>query len=131
MAKSRKEKSSILDEYCSNTHQNRKYVIRKIRSSISLVPKRRGGKEVIYDGYVKAALAKVWEIFDYPCGQRLAPLLRTEVDRLRQLEEIVIPTEVAEKLKKVSPRTIDRALKHQRQVLHLNRKYHRKRNPLI
>jgi len=29
MAKSRKEKSLILDEYCSNTHQNRKYVIRK------------------------------------------------------------------------------------------------------
>ena len=69
MAKSRKEKSAILDEYCSNTHQNRKYVIRKIRSSISLVPKRRGGKEVVYDGYVKAALAKIWEIFDCPCGQ--------------------------------------------------------------
>ena len=51
MAKSRKEKSLILDEYCKNTHQNRKYIIRKIRSSISLVPKRRGGKEVIYDGY--------------------------------------------------------------------------------
>ena len=131
MAKSRKEKSSILDEYCSNTHQNRKYVIRKIRSSISLVPKRRGGKKVVYDGYVKAALAKVWEIFDYPCGQRLAPLLKTEVDRLRQLEEILIPNEVAEKLKKISPRSIDRLLTHQRQVLHLNRKYHRKRNPLI
>ncbi len=131
MASVRKDKSAILDEYCSNTHQNRKHVIRKIRSSISLVPKRGGGKEVVYDGYVKAALAKIWEIFDYPCGRRLAPLLRTEVDRLRQLEEIVIPTEVAEKLKKVSPRTIDRVLTHQRQVLHLNRKYYRKRNPLI
>jgi len=51
---------------------------------------------------VKAALAKVWEIFDYPCGQRLAPLLKTEVDRLRQLEEIVIPNEVREKLKRIS-----------------------------
>jgi len=131
MAISRKEKSSILDEYCGNTGQNRKYVIRKLSSSISLVPKRRGGKEVIYDGHVKAALAKLWEIFDYPCGQRLAPLLKTEVDRLRQLEEIVIPSEVAEKLKRVSPRTIDRALKHQRNVLHLNRKYRRKRNSLI
>ncbi len=46
---SRKEKTSILNEYCRNTGQNRKYVIRKIRSSISLVPKRRGGKEVIHD----------------------------------------------------------------------------------
>ena len=131
MVKSRKKKSLILDEYCKNTHQNRKYIIRKIRSSISLVPKRRGGKEVIYDGYVKVALAKVWDIFDEPCGQRLAPLLKTEVDRLRQLEEIFISNEVAEKLKRISPRTIDRALKHQKQVLYLNRKYRPKRNPLI
>jgi len=131
MAKSRKEKSLILDEYCSNTHQNRKYIIRKIRYSISLVPKRRGGKEIIYDGYVKVALAKIWDIFDEPCGQRLAPLLKTEVDRLRQLEEIFVTNEVTEKLKRISPRTIDRALKHQKQVLHLNRKYRPKRNPLI
>jgi len=41
MAKSRKEKSSILDEYCQNTGQNRKYVIRKIRSPIFSEPKKR------------------------------------------------------------------------------------------
>jgi len=131
MAKSRKEKSLILDEYCKNTHQNRKYVIRKIRSRISLAVKRRGGKPVIYDGYVKAALAKVWDIFDYPCGQRLAPVLRTEVDRLRVQEELVIPNEIADKLKRISPRTIDRALRHQKEALHLNQKYRQKRNPLI
>jgi len=70
---------------------------------------------------VKVALAKLWEIFDYPCAQRLAPLLKTEVARLRQLEEIFIPSEVAEKLKAISPATIDRKLKHQREVLHLKR----------
>ncbi len=121
MASARKEKSAILDEYCANTGQNRKYVIRKIRSRISLKVKRRGGKPVIYDGYVKAALAKVWDIFDDPCGQRLAPLLRTEVPRLRQLEEIFIPNEVADKLGRISPATIDRKLKHQREMLHLKR----------
>lgn len=131
MTKSRKEKSLILDEYCTNTHQNRKYVIRKIRSSISLRVKRRGGKPIIYDGYLKAALAKIWEIFDYPCGQRLAPLLRTEVDRLRVQEELVIPNEIADKLKRISPRTIDRALRRQKEALHLNQKYRQKRNPLI
>jgi len=119
--RSKKEKSSILDEYCRNTHQNRKYVIRKIRSLRSSAPRRRKKRKVIYDGYVKAALAKVWEIFDYPCGQRLAPLLKTEVARLRQLEEIFIPSEVAEKLKTISSATIDRKLKHQREVLHLKR----------
>lgn len=131
MTRSRKDKSSILDEYCGNTSQNRKYVIRKLSSPISLVIRRRGGKPVIYDGQVKAVLAKTWEIFDYPCGQRLAPVLRTEVDRLRVQEELVIPNEIADKLKRISPRTIDRALRRQKEALHLNQKYRQKRNPLI
>jgi len=41
MAKSGREKSAILDEYCSNTGQKRKYMIRKIISRISLAVKRR------------------------------------------------------------------------------------------
>ncbi len=120
MAKSRKDKSSILDEYLKNTHQNRKYAIRRIRS-FSSAPKERRKRKQTYDGYVKAALAKLWEIFDYPCGQRLAPLLKTEVNRLRQLEEIFISNEVAKKLTKIAPATIDRKLKHQREILHLER----------
>jgi len=75
MTRSKKEKSSILDEYLRNTHQNRKYVIRKINSPIPSTPKKRI-REEIYDGYVRPALVKVWEIFDYPCGQRLAPSLK-------------------------------------------------------
>ncbi len=76
MTKSKKKKLSILDEYCRNTHQNRKYVIRKVNSPIPSTPKKRI-REEIYDGHVRAALAKVWKIFDYPCGQRLAPLLKS------------------------------------------------------
>jgi len=122
MSRSRKERSLILDEYCRNTHQNRKYIISKINSSFSSKPKKAKKRKQIYDGYVKAPLAKIWEIFDYPCGQRLAPLLKTETSRLRQLEEIFISSEVAQKLATISPATIDRKLKHQREVLHLNRK---------
>ena len=50
-------------------------------------------------------------------GQRLAPLLKSEVSRLRQLEEISIPNEARDKLEQISPATIDRKLKHQREVL--------------
>jgi hypothetical protein len=85
-AKSKKEKSQILDEYCRNTGQNRKYVISK-PSPILSTPKKRKRRKQIYDGYVRAALAAVWEIFDYPCGQRLVPLPETEVDRLREFGE--------------------------------------------
>ena len=125
-ARSRKEKSCILDEYCKNTGQNRKYVIRKIRSPFHRVPKKRK-RTPLYDAPVRSALARVWEIFDFPCGQRLKPLLKTEVNRLRRLKELIIPDEVAEKLNRVSARTIDRLLKHQREVLHLQRKHHQKK----
>ena len=128
---SKKEKTSILNEYCKNTRQNRKYVISRMNSSFSSRPKEKRKRKRIYDGYLKAALTKIWDIFDEPCGQRLAPLLKTEVDRLRQLEEIFICNEVAGKLKRISPRTIDRALRRQKEALHLNRKYRQKRNPLI
>ena len=55
MAGSRKEKSAILNEYCNNTHQNRKYAITRIRSFVSSRPKERRKRKRIYDGHVKAA----------------------------------------------------------------------------
>jgi hypothetical protein len=70
---------------------------------------------------VKAALVKDWEIFDYACGQRLKPLLKTEVERLRDLGEIEIPDEVASRLTMMSSATVDRKLKHEREFLHLSR----------
>ena len=121
-AKSRKERTSILNEYCQNTSQNRKYVLRKINHYDFSTPKKRKKRKQIYDVDVKVALARIWEIFDYPCGQRLAPLLKTEVNKLCQLGEISITKEVVKKLKNISPVTIDRKLKHQREVLLLSRK---------
>ncbi len=120
-AKTKKEKSLILDEYCGNTGQARKYVIRKIQPGVNLGPKVRRKRKEGYDGQVRAPLAKVWEIFDYPCGQRLKPLLEAEVDRLREFGELNIQDDVALKLRKISSATIDRKLKHQREVLHLLR----------
>ena len=59
-AKTRKEKSRILDEYCLNTGQARKYVIRKIQPKVNLGPKSKKKRREIYDGQLKVALAKVW-----------------------------------------------------------------------
>ena len=120
-ARTRKEKSLILDEYCSNTGQARKYVIRKIGPGVDLRPRQRKKRQETYDGEVKAALARVWEIFDYPCGQRLKPVLQTEVERLRRLGELRISNDVALKLRGISSATIDRKLAHQREVSHLLR----------
>lgn len=120
-AKAKKEKSQILYEYCRNTGQARKYVIRKIQTGVGPRPKQRKKRKQTYDGQVTAPLAKVWEIFDCPCGQRLKPILEVELDRLMDLGELRVSDEVALKLKRMSSATIDRKLKHQREVLHLLR----------
>ena len=128
-AVSKKQKSAILDEYVKNTSQNRKYTIRKINSDI--VPPRTRARSCVYDSDVIYPLVKAWEIFDYPCGQRLAPALKAQIDRLRAFGELNITDDIAKKLKTVSPSTIDIKLRHQKQVLHFKRKYHRSNNPLI
>ena len=120
-ARTRKEKTEILDEYCLNTGQARKYVTRKMQPRVDWECKQRKRRKEVYDGQVKAPLARVWEIFDHPCGQRLKPVLETEVDRLRELGELEVSDEVAVKLKSISSATIDRKLAHQSQVLHILR----------
>ena len=46
-ARTRKEKSWILDEYCCNTGQARKYVIRKIQPRVDLRPRQRKKRNVV------------------------------------------------------------------------------------
>jgi len=130
---SKKEKSLLLDEYCGNTGQERKYVIWKIRNGKYLqgtTPKKRKRRQY-YDGEVRAALARCWEIFDYPCGQRLAPLLSTEVARLRSLGELSCSEETARKLGEIGFRTIDEKLKHEKEAMKQKRRYHKKNHPLL
>ena len=83
-ARPKKEKSRILDEYCVNTGHARKYAIRKLRARENPDKKPKKRRKPVYDGEVTAALARIWEAFDYPCGQRLKPLIERETARLRE-----------------------------------------------
>lgn len=129
----KKEKGRILDEYCRNTGQERKYSIKKFRYKAGLKPEgnARKARKEYYDGQVKSALARLWTIFDYPCGQRLAPLLKDESAKLRLLREIECSDEVLLKLQRITPSTIDRKLTHEKEVLMNKRKYASKKNFLI
>jgi hypothetical protein len=105
------QKGLLLDEYCANTKQNRKYVIRKV-SRLAFGPSRvKKKRRAFYGPEVRRALETIWKMFDLPCGQRLAPIVRTELERLRRLKEIDVSETTARKLLRVSPATIDRLLK--------------------
>jgi hypothetical protein len=73
----------------------------------------------------------MWQIFDYSCGQRLETSLRDETDRLRLQNELICSDGIALKLKQMGSATIDRKLKHQKEIERIKRKYHRKIHPLL
>jgi len=121
---SKKEKSELLDEYIKNTGHNRKYVIAILNSATfwSNINKSRKPRKRRYGTEVEAPLIKLWGIFGFPCGQRLKPCITEELERLRSFGEINISDELANKLKKISPATIDRRLARPRKA-EMNRRF--------
>ena len=124
----KKTKTRLLNEARKRTRLNRKVLIGKLAHPAAIgKKKKRGPRKRTYTREVQAALIKVWELFDYPCGQRLAPALRQEVARLRRAKELVCSDEVAAKLEAISPRSIDRLLDREKRVRGLRQN----RNPSI
>lgn len=131
--KNKKKKGELLDEAEKRTGLNRKYLMEKLkpRSNLDRQNEDRKKRKVIYDGQVRAVLATCWKIFDYPCGQRLQPLLEQETERLRKQGALHCSDETAEKLRKVSFCTIDELLQHEKEIEYQRRKYQKKVHPLL
>lgn len=127
---SKKEKGKILNEYCLNTRQDRKYAIKKFNYKVRNKETRKP-RTCFYGGDVVAILVNIWKIFDYPCGQRLEEILNTEVENLRKWKEIICSDEIADKLKKMKSATIDRRLNHEKEVLKLKEKCRKKSSFLL
>ena len=131
--KSKKGRGRLLDEAVKRAELNRKYLMDKLKSKSNLDKDKSQKKkrEQYYDNSVRPALARMWQIFDYPCGQRLETSLRDETDRLRRLGELLCSDIVAEKLQQMSSATIDRKLKHTKQIELAKAKYGKKIHPLL
>ena len=86
---------------------------------------RRRARSATYGPEVVGTLVKVWELFDYPCGQRLVPAVRTELERLRKSKDVQCSDEIAGKLARISAKTVDRMLAREKQI----RRLRRNRNP--
>jgi len=135
----KKTKAEILDEFTTTTGYNRNYAARILRLKVGKVIgyTRMGGKKIkyvigkrkkkkyrksrIYTYDVFLALRKIWIIFDFICSKRLAPFMAEAVEKLEKHKEIDLTDEVREKLVKVSPSTIDRLLKKERDKARLGK----------
>jgi len=125
-------KGQILDEFCALTGYTRSYAafvlrnwgrkrvltingVRTIYVFGSLKKKYNKRKRPrIYDERVDKTLKLLWYIADGICGKRLAQFIRTTVPVLERFEEITLDNETREKLLSISPATIDRHLKSER-----------------
>lgn len=141
-------KQKILDEFVQTTKYNRKYAIhllatwgkKKLRmldgKPVKFIVgrpakrKKRAGKR-IYDEPVCAALTKIWELFDYMCGKRLAVLIRLNLELLAHQPELGIEEAVRERLLSISPATIDRLLAPERKKLSLKGRSHTRAGTLL
>jgi hypothetical protein len=128
---SRKQKTKLLNEARRRTRLNRKVLIRKLAHPPKAKSGKRPKRSATYGAEVVVVLIRLWELFDYPCGQRLAPAVRTELERLRKCKEIRCSDPVAEKLVRISPKTVDRLLAREKQRRHLRRNRNPAAHPLL
>jgi len=128
-----RQRGRLLDEAQRRTKLSRKYLIRLLNRAAppKVVRPRRRRRRRKYDAAVLTALVRIWEVFAYPCGQRLVAILRREVGRLRRLGELRSSDTVAEKLEQISAKTIDRLLAREKQVRQLKRERNPSVHPLL
>ena len=115
----KENKSNILNEFCKNTGYARKYAICRLapQNTISAprtINRKRG---CFYTNEDIHWLSRVWEIMDYPCGQRLEPMLPEMINVLISFNELAIPESIALKLKNIKSDTINKRLKPYRTKL--------------
>lgn len=114
------QKAIILNELTENTGLNRNYITQKLSAKTDLDyanPMNRKRHETYTPNDI-LYLTKIWKIFDYPCGQRLEPMLSEYVSVLEKFKELVIPTHIKEKVLQIKSATIDRRLEKFRTFRH-------------
>jgi hypothetical protein len=135
----KKEKMILLDEFIRLTGYRRKSAIRVLSDkpvrevliycagkAVKLKPEKkrpanRTGKRLYTDPTI-ACLRMVWVFFWYKCGKILAPLMRQIMPFIAGWPSFAITPEIREQLMRISPATIDRYLKKDKDALRLKGK---------
>lgn len=111
-AKTRSERSAILDEVVKVTGYNRKYAIRSLRPSApsSGAPRRRKRPRRYLD--CLHAISLTWEALDYCCAERLHPFLLSIAQKLAAFGVLPLTPSTKQQLSSISRATLARYLKN-------------------
>lgn len=108
---SKKEKKTILNEFCSVCGYERKYAIKKLSAKNRSIPrKRRPGPRTLYPEILTPILKNIWLATGQICSKRLKAAIPEWLPFYEnEFGEISIQSK--NELLKISPSTIDRKLK--------------------
>ena len=108
----RKQKTLILDEFCSTLHCHRKHAIRTLKNFKRFrKPKnnKRGRKPLYAHPSILKPLKKIWLTANLPCSKRLKPILPLWLPGYMESFGPLSP-KALNVLSRISPATIDRIL---------------------
>jgi len=109
-AKTRLQKTAIIDEVTRNLEYNRKYAIHVLnQSSTGPRTRARRRRKILYLEAMPA-IRIVWEALDYPCAERLHPVLVSTAERLAAHGEITLTPQVRAQLGRISRATLARRI---------------------
>lgn len=140
----KKSKGMLLDQFTQSTGYNRSYARSLLRNHGRRVtvapgvllegdakPKARKPRPPKYGPEVAAPLRKIWRMLDYIAAKRLAAALPEVLPRLEAHKELRVSKAVRANLLQISPATIDRLLKPEREKHVLKRRGHTKPGTLL
>lgn len=103
----KKEKKTILDEFCAICGYNRKYAIRLLNGEL-LIPVKKRGRCPKYGEDVKKHLIALWHSMSRICSKRMIAALPEWIEYYNDSD---LSTETRSKLLSLSASSIDRILK--------------------
>jgi hypothetical protein len=110
-AKSRPEKSKILDEVTEVMGYHRKHAIQVLNDKTTLFkdfPRLHNRPQQYLEALPVAQI--VWEALDYPCAERLQPVLLSTAEHLASHEEVRLDETIRYQLARISRSTLARRI---------------------
>jgi transposase InsO family protein len=109
-AKSRPEKTMLVDEIVRVLDYHRKYAIQTLNHLA--IPKKGTGRRIRSRQYIEAMpyIQSIWKSLDYPCAERLHPLLLETADILARHGHFKLTPLVRSQLDGISRTTLGRRL---------------------
>ncbi len=125
----RRAKTKILDEFVEATQFNRKYALQLLKGTLMKRPPQLGGRPrgrpARYGPSVVVVLKRLWAMFGFMCGKRLACAIRVNLAVLEKFQELRgLSRATRERLLHISPATIDRLLAGEHKKLRLKGRSH-------